>query len=382
MMTTLVLPYKSGSESAKALADSLNCKRMRLLDSKVKDNPELVIVNWGNSTQDLSHLHFAKILNKPDNVRLASHKLEFFRKIEHENKDAFVTVNIPDWTTDPEVAKDWYTEGNDVVIRNTLQGHSGDGIDLIRYNLDKNANSVIYNAPLYTKYMKKRDEYRVHVMRGVPILIQRKGIRSSASPETYQIRNTANGFIYLLSDVKPEGDVLSQAVNAVNVLGLDFGAVDVIWNEHKKLATVLEVNTACGLKGDTTLAKYKTGFKRLLNNEEIPDWKTPTTSRDAETILKRQLLMYPYEELDVCEGDTVYVTEALQELFAEFSARGGTDRGIDLWMHAEHHGLSGYFWIYWVNHNTGEAQLSYTDEEDNDGVIKFNVPLHLIEHMG
>lgn len=381
-MTVLVLPYKKGSESARALSASLNCKRMKLENSLVKDKDDLTIINWGNSTQDLSHLSSAKILNKPESVRLASHKLDFFRKIEEENKDAFVTVNIPNWTTDPEVAKDWYTEGNDVVIRNTLQGHSGEGLDLIRYNLNKSADSVIYNAPLYTKYMKKRDEYRVHIMRGVPILIQRKGVRSSATPETYQIRNTANGFIYLLSDVKPEGDVLSQAVNAVNVLGLDFGAVDVIWNEHKKLATVLEVNTACGLKGDTTLAKYKIGFERLLSNEEIPDWKTPTTLRDADSILKRQLLMYPYEELDVCEGDTVYVTEALQELFSEFSARGGNDRGVNLWMHAVHHGLGGYFWIYWVNHNTGEAQICFTDEEDNEDLIGFNVPLHLLEHAG
>jgi glutathione synthase/RimK-type ligase-like ATP-grasp enzyme len=38
---------------------------------------------------------------------------------------------------------------------------------------------------------------------------------------------------------------------AVAALGLDFGGVDVIWNERRQMAYVLEVNTACGLEGQT-----------------------------------------------------------------------------------------------------------------------------------
>jgi D-alanine-D-alanine ligase-like ATP-grasp enzyme len=42
---------------------------------------------------------------------------------------------------------------------------------------------------------------------------------------------------------------------AVNHLGLDFGAVDMIYNAKRNTYYVLEVNTACGLAGET-LNKY------------------------------------------------------------------------------------------------------------------------------
>jgi hypothetical protein len=381
MMTVLVLPYKKASESAKSLSVSLNCKRMKLENSSIRDKEGLTIINWGNSTKDLSHLPSAKVINKQDSVRLASNKLDFFSKIEEENKDAFVSVNIPDWTTDPEVAKDWYTEGHDVVIRNTLQGHSGEGIDLIRYNLNDNANDVIYDAPLYTKYMKKRDEFRIHVMGGVPILVQRKGIRTSESPSTYQIRNTANGFIYLISDVEPDSSVISQAINAVNVLGLDFGAVDVIWNEHKKLATVLEINTACGLKGDTTITRYKNGFEKLLKNESIPKWDTPIRLSSPREILENKFARYSYYEMDIHEGDTVDITRALEDIFINFCSIGGNDAGINHWMNAEHQGYGGYFYIHSINHRRSIAQIAFTDETEDTCLVDFHIPLVLLEDI-
>ncbi|MNY63636.1 hypothetical protein D3C86_2006230 [compost metagenome] len=50
---------------------------------------------------------------------------------------------------------------------------------------------------------------------------------------------------------------------AVNAIGLTFGAVDVIWNEYRHQAYVLEVNTAPGLTG-TTLEKYAEAFRGLM----------------------------------------------------------------------------------------------------------------------
>ena len=46
-------------------------------------------------------------------------------------------------------------------------------------------------------------------------------------------------------------------------LGLDFGAVDVIWNEHESKAYVLEINTAPGLEG-STVEDYKEFFNRAV----------------------------------------------------------------------------------------------------------------------
>ena len=44
--------------------------------------------------------------------------------------------------------------------------------------------------------------------------------------------------------------------DAVTALGLEFGAVDIIYNDKSKKLFVLEVNTAPGIEG-ATVTKYK-----------------------------------------------------------------------------------------------------------------------------
>ena len=51
------------------------------------------------------------------------------------------------------------------------------------------------------------------------------------------------------------------AVDCVNHIGLDFGAVDIIYNNRDDVCYLLEVNTAPGLQG-TTLEKYKDAVEK------------------------------------------------------------------------------------------------------------------------
>lgn len=277
MSKLLVVPYSSASESAKVLANLFDCKRMKLENSKTKDRNDLSLINWGNSTVDLSHLPSVKVYNKPENVALASNKTKFFKAIEEFNEKAedsgSVKVNIPDWTTSVRTARQWYNDGFDIVCRHTVQSHSGNGIHLAEYREDVRADQAVPKAPLYTKYMKKRDEYRVHVVAGKPIFVQRKAVDSSSdNVVNYQIRNRNNGFVFVVQDLDPDPSVISNAVNAVNALGLDFGAVDVIWNERRQLATVVEVNTACSLQSTSGQARYYNALKALMNSETQTLW--------------------------------------------------------------------------------------------------------------
>jgi len=80
----------------------------------------------------------------------------------------------------------------------------------------------------------------------------------------YQVRNHANGWVYCRDNINPDSSVISNSLDAVAALGLDFGAVDVIWNEHHQKAWVLEVNTAPGLEG-TTLTKYVSAINKVMN---------------------------------------------------------------------------------------------------------------------
>jgi glutathione synthase/RimK-type ligase-like ATP-grasp enzyme len=57
--------------------------------------------------------------------------------------------------------------------------------------------------------------------------------------------------VFCQDNVDAPSGVVSEAVRAVAVLGLDFGAVDVGWNEYRQQPCVYEVNTAFGMEGQT-----------------------------------------------------------------------------------------------------------------------------------
>jgi D-alanine-D-alanine ligase-like ATP-grasp enzyme len=124
-------------------------------------------------------------------------------------------------------------------------------------------------APLYTVYVPKKMEFRVHVFKGNDasfiVDIQRKIKKPDAEVKDWKIRNLDNGFIYArngVEEIVPE-DVRVQARCAFDLSGLDFGAVDVIFNEGQGRAYVLEINTAPGISG-TTVENYADAFRKLV----------------------------------------------------------------------------------------------------------------------
>lgn len=211
--------------------------------------PTRFIINWGSS-EPFNGVPYCRVLNNPDNVRLASNKLYTF------NQWALHGVSCPDWTEDINIAREWIDNDHTVFCRTRLQSHSGDGI-VIATSYDN-----LVNAPLYTKYIKKKKEFRVHVFNGEVIDIQEKR-RSSNSPDSsFLIRNHASGFVFCRDNIVEPTDLRDTGIKAVESLGLDFGAVDVIWNAHYDKCYALEVNSAPGLEG-TTLNKYVTTIKEL-----------------------------------------------------------------------------------------------------------------------
>jgi len=115
-------------------------------------------------------------------------------------------------------------------------------------------------------YIPKRREFRLHCTKAKVFSIQEKKAQLGYQDADFQIRNVANGFIFARQNLGeiPE-DVGTQALKAIKMVGLDFGAVDVIWNERRKEAFVLEVNTAPGLEGQTVL-DYTAMIKEGLFN--------------------------------------------------------------------------------------------------------------------
>lgn len=247
-MKIFVYPYKSGSKSAKRLAEALGAKRIKLLGSKFKESPSRVVLNWGSSSCPYESL------NDSSAVSIASDKLLSLKQLSLSG------VSVPDWTTDRQIASDWLTEGHTVVCRGKLNGSSGEGITLVTGESEE-----LPSVPLYTKYTKKKDEYRVHVFDGKVIDVQRK-MRKKDVPDNevdWKVRNLAGGFIFGREGVDPDDSVLEEAVRAVSSLGLLFGGVDI--GHHSEIGTrVYEVNTAPGLEG-STVDSYVKAIKEYLN---------------------------------------------------------------------------------------------------------------------
>ena len=258
-----IMPYKLGSKSAKALAQHLGIKRCRVNSKEFRNNYNHVIVNWGSGILPNWWQPRFRIINHPDKVAVAGNKLLTFQALEDTD------VRIPEFTTRLGEADDWLQQEKlTVVVRKYLRAHSGKGIVIIDGSDPDHDDLPI--APLYVKYVKKAAEFRIHVFGGKVIDIQQKRKRQELDKEdvNFQVRNLDGGWVFCRGDLDVPHDVKVQAVRAVQGLGLDFGAVDIGWNQYHKEATVFEVNTACGLEG-TTVELYAKALKEYLAHEEL-----------------------------------------------------------------------------------------------------------------
>lgn len=246
-----LFPFKMSSKSARLLARELRCTRV-YPDRNYHHYKNHIVVNWGNSTVPFWYNPERIVMNHPYKVRNAVNKLTCFTTWAQDN----VFHSYPDFTQYKETATDWIEQGHKVVCRTVLTGHSGKGI-VIASTVDE-----LVDAPLYTKFVKKDKEYRVHVFRDEVIDFTLKRKRAGHEGGVSGIRNHANGWVFTRQGVELPERIRITAIQAVKSLGLDFGAMDICLDTEGN-PVAFEVNTAPGLEG-TTLQKYKEAFNALL----------------------------------------------------------------------------------------------------------------------
>jgi hypothetical protein len=254
----LIQKFKHSSiSSGGALAKLLDIK---VYSKKVSPkNKRVSAINWGlSSIPWLSEGSI--ILNEPRAVGISANKLKAFNEMSG-------VVNIPRYTTSLEEATSLLNLGK-VVCRTKLTGSKGEGIVIA------STPEELVEAGLYVLYIKKKWEYRVHVLQDEVVHIQQKRRLSTEQLEergitdrSKYIRNLANGYIFSHNLDHNDGPVyerlLEQSLLSVSSLGLDFGAVDLIVTNDGQVF-VLEVNTAPGLEG-LTLERYVQSFRGILN---------------------------------------------------------------------------------------------------------------------
>lgn len=168
-------------------------------------------------------------------------------KVQQFERFAAGGVASPPFTTDRNKVGEL---GAKVVYARTLVNSTG-GKGIVEVDISQ---GEVPPAPLYTAYIPKKREFRVHVFDGEVIDIQQKRKRQGSSGNS-RIRNLANGYVYCRDNLESVDGLETLAVSAVAAVGYRYGAVDIIWNEMQNKCYVLEVNSRPGLEG-TTVVKY------------------------------------------------------------------------------------------------------------------------------
>ncbi|AUX83650.1 ribosomal protein S6 glutaminyl transferase [Pseudomonas phage NV1] len=280
------------SNGARNLQEALAATMLKSEGSAYTGRRESCVINWGCTNAEAERLanvaqaRGRKFYNHPAAVRLAVDKLAFQERLSEVAAD----VMIP-YATNFEAAVALMQAGSRMYARTVLNSHSGKGIvmmvpdrettlEVIRrirdnniipvYTLNDNVPDEVVRCKLFTQGISgSRTEFRVHIFDEEAILIQQKRRREGA--ETIPgynsiVRNVASGWIYSVNNVQEQGKnaAVVAARKALSAIGLDFGAVDIVYKHDTDKAYVLEVNTAPGLDEDgSALTAYTEAFKNV-----------------------------------------------------------------------------------------------------------------------
>lgn len=257
-MTRLIIyPYKVGSKGAQALARGLNTRSV-FPNGRYRPRLNDVIITWGMSQAPTTwRPSTQRMLNHWSDVTIAHNKILTFRAWERFAER--IPLSYVPFTESSHTAQQWLQQGAKVVCRGSVTGHSGVGITIV-----SGQTSLPY-VGLYTKYIPKKKEFRVHVINGRIIDIQQKRKRLDIPREQidYQVRAHHKGWVFCRDGIEEPSDLRTTALHAIEALNLDFGAVDIIWNEKQNKSYALEVNTAPGLEGQT-LTNYIQAFSAYV----------------------------------------------------------------------------------------------------------------------
>lgn len=182
------------------------------------------LIRWGNSYE--SSRGAQNILNSGNAISNAVDKLSSLRTLSQAG------VPVPYFNESPTDLD------SDIIIGRETE-HSG-GTDISFYEGRRHVSSRDHDY--FLEYIEAGKEFRVHVVNGDIIKVSQKVYRGDGpEPQDPIIRNFDNGYRFIRPQSRPAG--LVQAVAAVQALELDFGAVDILFDQREN-PYVLEVNTA------------------------------------------------------------------------------------------------------------------------------------------
>lgn len=305
MSHIVINPYKNFSASATAIRDQLRSMRQTcnkksmdidtFYEQWTRNAPQfrhdkILVVNWGmsnckvdpritrQSAQNIWHVarsgnngipvSVIKCLNR--DITTISNKLTFFNNYGTAGNltdlPAYWRPTVSD--AEAQMLRVFLSTGGKVVERQKLNASGGEGIRILRRLQDFDNHAPQH---LYVQYIKKAEEYRVHFAGNNIIAIQQKRLRRDAEGQEmiegankFEVRNLQTGWVFCRQDVTlpPNARALVERfIPRLREKGIDFGAIDLIYNQRNNAGYVLEVNSAPGCEGQTVI-DYANYFKQ------------------------------------------------------------------------------------------------------------------------
>lgn len=273
MPIVTILTHHPGSGSAALLANALRGAGFTVSTASANQQRSTrghrVIINYGVSTNPMSFRQGSVTWsNTTRAVGNCADKIQTFSSLRTSDVPTleFRLNRAP--MVSGDVAR-WLEQDGKVVVRNVVNGHSGQGLEIIR-----TGNPLPQRAPLYTRYFRKDTEYRVHVAFGRVILIQQKRRENDRDQNDLErlVRTHANGWIFSIQDLSCDQrgyrDALCDiALRAAASVGANHCGVDILVRHgNPNDLRVVELNSACAMRADSTLNAYTTAFSEWIRS--------------------------------------------------------------------------------------------------------------------
>lgn len=275
-----VYPYTQHSHGAMALKEELDGLLVKLHNSNYTHKPENILINWGNG-----NCPYPTAYNPASAINKVIDKVQFFKTLEGTGlipPVAFTTADAKANLSFP------------IVCRTLTSESDGAGIVIA----DKPTELV--PAPLYTQYVDKTSEYRIHMGRNqqgeiIVICRQKKYLSDDFKGDKRIWTGKETKLSYIETALAPVIAVARAAFEKFPEL--TFGAFDIVYNNSTESAYVLEINSAPMMNSDTVKA-YADFFRTFTVS--VPE--TPTTTTKTETKIVETIISPPQSESSSSSG--------------------------------------------------------------------------------
>lgn len=288
--------------TGKKLAESLNLQGTKVKPTNLTAND--IVIGWGTKTKVNVDFGPAKVINHPNNIRINRNKFDSLKKMYTNNALASSIAKFIKHDDALDAVNNGHINLPLIGRTNYHQGGKGFWLCLTKNHVSRAINEGAY---YFQEFIDIKNEYRLHVAFGNVIHAVRKVENVSEDSWTNQRKEKINDYAnknnvdlnadtldYILKilfkeAVLPDRIIRSNrkgwkfssvnlnnvpaalknmAIKAVEVSGLDFGAVDCCISESND-PFIIEINSGPGLQG-TSLQKYIDAFSKKIQELEDP----------------------------------------------------------------------------------------------------------------